>query len=184
MGVIADAAECANITAAEQAEAIIRAYCGWHIAPIQQETITCDQHHTSDTAYLPTMRIVGVHMVRNRTHGNVWREIPLAEIGHSGVTYSRSGVLEWQCGRFCRGLDALEVTLTHGFDPFDVPDVIAVAEAVAGRIENDNGVRSQSVNGASVSYFGSDSGEGRGAGLLASEKAILDKYKLGGEVIV
>ena len=66
---------------------------------------------------------------------------------------------------------------------FDIPDVIAVAQAVAKRIENDNGVRSQSVNGATVSYFGSDGGDGRGAGLLESEKAILDRYKLGGEVL-
>lgn len=183
MGAIADAIQSEAFTSAEMAEKIIRNYCGWHVAPVKQETLVVDQHRNSSMAYLPSMRIVCVHRVANRRSCGTWQEIPLCDLGHSGVTHSKAGMLEWRCGKFCRGLGAVEVCLTHGFDVFDIPDVIAVAQAVAKRIENDNGVRSQSVNGATVSYFGSDGGDGRGAGLLESEKAILDRYKLGGELL-
>lgn len=182
MGAIADAIQSEAFTSAEMAEKIIRSYCGWHVAPVEQQTLTVDQHRTSSMCFLPTMRIVGLHRVTNRRSCGTWQEIPLCDLGHSGVTHSKAGMLEWRCGKFCRGLGAVEACVTHGFDVFDIPDVVAVAQALAKRIENDNGVRSQSVNGASVSYFGSETGEGRGAGLLATEKAILDRYRLNGEV--
>lgn len=76
-------------------------------------------------------------------------------------------------------VSAIEYTVTAGFNPDDVPDLIAVALQVSRRAASAPAgtVRSQSVNGASVSYAFSGSGA-TSIQLLQDEREILDRYRI------
>ena len=76
-------------------------------------------------------------------------------------------------------LSGIEYTVTAGFNPDDVPDLITVALQVSRRAASAPAgtVRSQSVNGASVSYAFSGSGA-TSVQLMQDEREILDRYRV------
>ena len=76
-------------------------------------------------------------------------------------------------------LSGIEYTVTAGFNTEDVPDLIAVALQVSRRAASAPAgtVRSQSVNGASVSYAFSGSGA-TSIQLMQDEREILDRYRI------
>lgn len=147
------------------AEGAIRDYCGWHIAPIREQTFALDGGGKR-RLLLPTMRLREVVSVyadgRNIT---------------SRVRASESGVIE-AGERFPCGLSSVVVLISHGYNPDEVPAVQGVIASAASRFADSLGniVQSQTAGGSTVTFFaGSES-------LLSSEKAKLDPYRLRGQV--
>lgn len=165
----------------QRALATVRGYCGWHVSPCQGETLYCDVMHKSPFVYLPTCRIVGVHSVRF-VHASAWHDVPLRDVSHTGISWSKSGVLEWRAGKFPAGFQAVEVALTHGFTEEEAGDFWAVVDAVKDRIGDLGRIKAQSVNGASVTYFTDSKGAGASIGLFESEKEALNRYRIRGEL--
>lgn len=142
------------------AAAAIRAYCGWHVAPVITETIIRDGNGRS-TLVLPSRKIVNVLSVK----------IDGTDVT-SSVRWSEAGMLEGVC--FPHRFRAVEVTLEHGFKNADA--VIGVMETAAKRFSSDPRIRSQAVDGASVTYFGASAGLSHL--LTGDEKAALEPYRI------
>ena len=145
------------------AQAAVRAYCGWHVCPQLARTITVDSYG-GQTLLLPTKHIVDVS---NVTIGGVDCT--------SDVQWSEAGILRLTTGMFPDGLRDVSVSLTDGYDPADVPQVMALLVTLAKRAQIQPGIASQSVNGASISYSTTAT---PGVALLQSEKDLLAPYRL------
>lgn len=147
------------------AQSAIRRYCGWHVAPSIEETI----HVTSTggtTLLLPSKHITDVSSVTCDEHD-------LTE----QVEWDAGGVMRLHSGRWTDRLRGVKITMTHGYDPEEVPEVIMLMETIARRARTQPGVSSQSVNGASASYF-TAGGAPLSVPLLDIEKQMLDPYRL------
>lgn len=147
------------------AQATIRRYCGWHVAPVVHETlrVTAFGGHT---LLIPSKHIVDIHAV---TCGVV----DLTD----DIDWDEGGILRLDTACWPDKLGGVSIDLTHGYDPLDVPDVIMLMETIARRARSQPGVASQSVNGASVSYY-SAGGAPLSVPLLDIEKQMLDPYRL------
>lgn len=160
---------------AEAAIASIRAYCGWHVAPVIRETLTVTTPSPAQASILlPTRRIREVHAVRARDAGGQAREITdSCEWAPSGVLTRRGH------GPLAPSLRGLEIEMTHGYEWEEVPDLLSVFEAVkerAGRVASP--VRSQSAGIYSVTYATVDGIPVHGASLLSTERDLLAPYRL------
>lgn len=156
----------------QAAEAVVRRYCGWHVAPVVTETLVLDVQHASPLLPLPSLRVEAVHSVEVWT-GKDWIELDAGVYG-----WSRAGMLQLLYGRFSKGLSNVRVTLRHGFDAVEAADVLAIVRNVQARGEMELGaVRQQAVNGASVAYT-STAGGSLSVPLFQDEKATLDAYRL------
>ena len=83
-------------------QAFIRDYCGWHIAPVVEETLILDGSEGS-SLMLPTLHIKDVLSVK---------------VGGTDLSYfewSQSGYLRKR-GSWGRRLRSVEVTLRHGYE--------------------------------------------------------------------
>lgn len=98
------------------AQAAIRAYCGWHVAPSITETIVLDGPG-SDVLMLPSLRVTDVARV---TSGGTEIKDP---------EWSRAGMVR---GSFDDRFGSVEVEFTHGFPADDV--VISVIKLAATRL--------------------------------------------------
>lgn len=153
------------------AQAAIRAYCGWHIAPILTETLYVSARHTSPKIFIPSGHVVDIERLEMlENNKGTWKEV-------AGYGWDETGTLELTGGqRFTKGLRNVRVTLTHGYQPDEVPDVLAIADAIARRAAMSlYGVASQSVNGATVAYQ-TAGGAPLSVPLLNIEKDALAKY--------
>lgn len=159
----------------EAALAAIRAYLGWHLTPVRTETVTVSVRHVSRDLPLPSARIVNIEQVEVWDDwSDTWQTLDPAEYGWDPI-----GLLRAKCRPFMRGLSNVRITMTHGYEPGEVPDVLALAETISRRARtNPGGIASQSVNGASVS-FQTAGGAPLSVGLLQIEKAALDTYRVG-----
>lgn len=95
-----------------QAEALVRAYCGWHIAPSLDETLTLYGNRAS--LYLPSTNVTAVSSVTDS-----------GTVVSTDVYRLRGDRLERTSGWWSRRTP-VTVTLTHGFDtvPADVQQVV------------------------------------------------------------
>lgn len=152
------------------ATALVREYCGWHIAPSATETVEVDGSGSAIQS-LPTMRLTALATVTEAgTAVNV-----------SDLDWSEYGVVEkhtagWWTGRR-RGVTA---EITHGFD--ETPGwLVTLICAVAGRaFLAAPGVVQESAGGESVTYAQSSPGAGGSVLLLPAELAMLDRLALPG----
>lgn len=146
------------------AQAAIRAYCGWHVAPVVTETMVRDGNGRS-LLKLKTERI---------------RELISVRINGRDVTeqvrWSEAGMLEGM--KFPHRFRAVEVELEHGYDLDEVDEVRGVLVKAAQRFETDPRVRSQAVGGASVAYTVGEGGAPLSHLLTSDEWAALDPYRL------
>lgn len=145
------------------AQAAVRAYCGWHVAPQLTRTITVDSYG-GQTLLLPTKHIVDV---TNVTVSGVDCT--------SNVQWSEAGILRLNNGCFPDGLRDVQVSLTDGYDPQEVPQIMTLLVTLAKRAQIQPGIASQSVNGASISYSTAST---PGVALLQSEMDLLSPYRL------
>ncbi|NMW65986.1 hypothetical protein HHJ78_10870 [Mobiluncus mulieris] len=149
-------------------EAAIRAWCGWHVSPQVTETLTVDTA-CGTCAVLPTMRIVDLVRVE-------YRGVEITP----AVSWSESGLIQYPEG-FAEAYRSLKVTLTHGYAPEEVPQIVALIATVGRRAADQKLVASQTVNGASVSYL-TAGGAPLSVPLLQIEKEMLAPYRLPGGI--
>jgi hypothetical protein len=110
-----------------QAEAIVRAYCGWHIAPSRTETVRL-RGDSRASIILPSLHVTDVASV---TIGSVLADPTTYDWGTNGVISMRYRGNDYdpQCHW---GYAAVTVTYTHGY--IDPPaDVSGVVQAMAKR---------------------------------------------------
>lgn len=144
----------------------VRRFCGWHVAPVITETITLDGTGGCDLL-VPSLRVVEVTRALNDDTDVT-----------GDIDTSRAGVLRLQHGRWTPRLGRVSVTIRHGYDLEEVPELAALIIGLAKRGPQAGGiVASQSVNGASVSYATSG-GAPISIPLLNAEKQALAPYWL------
>lgn len=154
-----------EVTSDQIADAIIRNYCGWHIAPVVEETLILDGSGSRRLA-LPSLRVVGVSSL---------------SVNGAAVTdysWSQDGWLTLPHGSFFPAEDrAVVVTLEHGYSY--APELLQVRRGITARtaMSPAGNVVSQRAGSQSVT-FGSVGGEVLGAALLNQEKELLAKYRL------
>jgi hypothetical protein len=120
------------------AHGAVRRFCGWHVAPVIDETITLDGSGGKDIL-LPSLRVVQLLSVLN-DGVNVTAQ----------VDTSRAGILRLTTGCWTSRLGRVTVTLSHGYELDEVPEVAAIIAGVAKRGPNSGRVEaSESANGSS-----------------------------------
>lgn len=157
--------------ATARAEAEVRAYCGWHIAPQREDTLTLDGPG-GPLLVLPSLHVVSVASVaENGTEvdpeGYAWSA--------AGVVRRTSSSLSWSStGGWTDTYRGIVVTLTHGYA--DMPlDVQSVIDRLAARSVDDPSQYSQV---GSVAYATGADGLPASGSLTALDRAVLDRYRL------
>lgn len=147
------------------AQAAVRRYCGWHVCPVAQVK--------------GAMSSPGGRIFRLPATNVLALKVRVAGADNMcAYAWDHTGLLE-----FARpapeGVGAIEYEMTCGYAPEDVPDVQSVVLQAARRAAQApaGSVKSQSVNGASVSYGFSGDGAPM-VSLLASERAVLEPYRV------
>lgn len=164
MAELADTLTATDDDRLDQAEAAVRGYCRWHIAPSRSESVTLQPSH-SPVLMLPSLHVAAV-----------------ASVTEDGVTLDAAsynldgrGWLTRTWGNWSTG--PVVVSMTHGHA--DIPaDVTGVVQAVAQRaIDGTAGAASWSRTdgpfASSANYGSSANGK-----FLPSELGTLDRYKL------
>lgn len=151
--------------AIDQATALVRAYCRWHVSPSLIETITVDSSD-GPALMLPTLHITDVSAV---TQAGVVLD-PTYYTVHAGYLLRADDSGCWS--------GPVTVSLTHGFP--DVPlEVRAIILAVASRAQvSPDGVIRRQVGAVSESYSQTGFNVAGGVSLMQHEKDTLDLYKL------
>lgn len=147
-----------------QAEALVRAYCGWHIAPVRTQTVVVSSFDA--TLVLPTLRLVDVLSVV-ASDG-----IPLDPADYTAhpagfITRSRyPGPSHFGWGH---AWGDLTVTFRHGYDA-PPADVTAVVQSLGSRAKaGTTGLASRTMGPFSESYA---------ADLFGTEREALARYRL------
>jgi hypothetical protein len=149
------------------AQAAVRHYCGWHISPSVTEMLAVDAYG-GRTLTLPSKHVTAIASILVNGNDLV-----------SDVAWSDAGTVVLTSGVWPDLPGSVKVTLTHGWDADEVPDIAAIILAVAKRARTNPGaIASQSVNGASVS-FATSSGVPLGVPLMQAEMDALSPYRLG-----
>lgn len=152
------------------ASAAIRRWCGWHIGPNIEQTVTLDTDG-GDAVGLPSMHVTGLTSLT--VDGTDMTD--LAE-------WSERGLLRLRSGMFPDGLRRVTVTFRHGYAPDEIPDVQAICLNMARRAMSGPGIiGSQSVNGASVTYL-TAGGAPLSIPMLDIERQQLAPYRIGGGI--
>lgn len=148
------------------AEAAVRAYCGWHIAPVRTEDVVVNGSG-GQVLGLPTMLLETVNTITEDG----------ATVAVSDVSWSRVGYLH-RTQPWTSSLRGVTANITHGYD--DVPaEVRAVVLSVAARaVVSPDGVVRQQVGGVSVTFSQNGFNVAGGVALLDHERAALDRYRL------
>lgn len=146
------------------ASAAIRAYCGWHVAPALDCSITLDGE--AGDIWLPT---------------NALASVTSAKVGGEDVTVTGSN----RRGRVrlahkACGLGNVEVGYTAGYDVAACPDLmgVVVQRVMASVAMTTYGVSQETAGGVSISYSGSALSDLGSAFLPDSVKAALSTYRL------
>lgn len=142
-----------------QAQAAIRSYCGWHVAPNITETLTVDGRG-SRHLWLPSLHVTDLTSVTDEGTALTTDEFD----------WSVSGYLERRSGYWSDRPRQVVAVLDHGYE--DVPaDLVSVAVAMAARTASSPaGVKKQSTGPFSI--------ENETGRFLDEERTILDRYKL------
>lgn len=152
--------------AAVAAEQVIRAYCGWHVAPVLSEELVLDGNG-GRRLLLPSRRVVDIESVT----------VEGETLDASEYQWSESGWITRSRGVWPHRERAVAVKLQHGFDQVD--DVAGVARSIQSRAEMSpaGNVISQRAGTQAVS-FASSGGAVASLPLMEQEKALLAPYKL------
>lgn len=148
------------------AQNTIRRYCGWHVAPNVYDTLTLDAHG-GRSIMLPTQHVMSID--------SVYLDDTIDLTGE--LDWSESGYLRLRSKTFPDRPRCITVTLYHGYEPDEVPEVIMLMRSLARRARTQPLVSSQSVNGASASYL-TAGGAPLSIPLLDIEKRMLDPYRI------
>ena len=153
----------------EAAEAAVRSYCGWHIAPVVTEDLVLDGSGTS-TLFLKTLRLKDVTAA----------EVSGTVLDVAGLEWSEAGYLR-TAGAWPDRLRSVRVTAVHGFE--SAPDVAAIVRAIAARASaSPMGVVREQAGAVSIGFSLTAPGVSGGVVLMEHERRMLDKYRLPGRV--
>lgn len=149
----------------DAADAAIRRWCGWHIAPVLTQTFTVDGPGTN-VLMLPTGRLVDLTALSeiHRTDTVTLSVTPVTgdvDWSHNGYVYRSGG------HRFTNRLRGVQVTISHGYD--DVTDLALIVSELAARAQP-AGVKSKARGDRSVTFFE--------PGLMQYEKDQLRLFRL------
>jgi len=158
----------------DQATALVRRYCGWHVTPSLSETVILDGSGNG-IQLLPTMHLSAVTSV---TYDGVlltdedysWSPVGVIEYAPSGPYFSTAV-------RWATGLGKVVVVMTHGFD--EAPDLAGVIMAIASRAQaSPNGVTRSQMGPFSESFSQTGANIAGGVSMVKHEEGILDRYRL------
>lgn len=164
--------------ALSRAEAAVRSYCGWHVAPSTTETLVLDGPGAS-VLLLPSLHVTDVESIEER---GTLVDPASYEWSESGAVRRVSGGLleswgSWRGPRWTRAYRGLAVRLTHGYAEMPL-DVLAIIERLADRaIASSEGAGTLSAVGA-VSFATGSDGLPIGGSLTETELGVLARYKL------
>lgn len=148
------------------AEAAVRAYCGWHIAPQRTEDVVVNGNG-STVLPLPTMHLADVHTITEAGQPVVL----------DAVQWSTAGYL-FRTAPWTAALRGVTVNITHGYDEVP-PEVQAVVLSVAARAAaSPEGMVRQQVGSVSLSFAQSSANVSGGVAVFDHEQAVLDRYRL------
>lgn len=152
--------------AIDAASSAIRAFCGWHVAPV----LPC--RHVTDgergDIWLPC---AGLRSVESVTFGDAEQVV---------VGFNRLGRVRTKGAQPLGGLGDVSVSYTAGYDLADTPDLAqVVAQRVVAQVAmGAYGVASETAGGVSVSYSGTALSDAGGAFIPESARAALAPYRL------
>lgn len=150
------------------ASAVVRSYCGWHIAPERADDVVVLDGKGALVVALPSLHVASVSQVINDG-----QTVTDYDWSAAGMLYRRAG---WSL-RF----GGIRVTYTHGHKTTP-PDVMAVVAAMAARaIASPAGVVREQTGPFSVTYTQTAPNQAGGVGLLNTERFILDRYRIAGQ---
>lgn len=140
----------------------VRAEAGWHIAPTWSDVVLVDSDGGS-LLTLPTLKLVSIESVMDVSDPDRSRPITDWRKTKSGMLYRRAGWPE--------GFEAVEVTMTHGYEvcPRDLRSVIAERAQFAAVNAT---VGQESAGSVSISYRNEHS-----QGVMPSDRRIR-RYRL------
>lgn len=146
------------------ASAAIRAFCGWHVAPVLDCSITLDGE--AGDIWLPT---------------NALASVTSATVGGEDVTVTgsnRRGRVRLE-HKTC-GLGNVAIDYVAGYDVAACPDLmgVVVQRVMASVAMTTYGVSQETAGGVSISYSGSALSDLGSAFLPDSVKAALSTYRL------
>lgn len=151
-------------TVIDQATALVRAYCGWHVSPVVTETITVGSDG-GRVLMLPSLHVTDITSVT--VDGVAQTDYSWSEAGYVTGCY-------WPTGP-----RSVAVSLTHGFA--DAPDVASIILAVASRAQaSPDGVVRVQAGQVSRTFSQTAFNVAGGVSLVAHEKAVLDLYRIPG----
>ena len=150
----------------DQANAVVRGYCGWHVAPVVTQTVTLVGSRNPLLA-LPSLNVTAVSSVT----------VDGVAVDVDAYTWSAIGVLRrvdcWWNGfaSTTGGQSAVEVTFTHGYD--SVPDLARVILALANRMQDNPKSATRVQAGPFAEQYGA-----AGSGFTLDELAVLRRYRI------
>lgn len=149
-----------------QAEALVRSYCGWHIAPSREETVVLHSWGGSFVA-LPSLYVTEVASVVEEG-----TELAL-DVDYAWLTPSSS------LARYPWRWDSdVTVTFTHGYSAVPA-EVTAIVQAIAQRaVDNPSSVLREQSGPFAVTYSQTGMNQTVVLSLLDAEKNILSRYRI------
>lgn len=165
----AELATTLTVTEAErllQAEALVRSYCGWHIAPSRADAVETLRGYGGQPLLLRSLHVTAVTSV---VDGGTTLALTDDYVWNANGVIMRVGY--W-------GTGDVVVTYTHGYDE-PPADVTAIVQSVAQRAVNNPGslVRKQ-VGPFGDTYSQTGFNQSLPIALLDAEKEILDHYRI------
>lgn len=164
----------------DQALGAVRAYCRWHVAPMHTETLVLDGPGAA-SLILPTKMVQDIGAVKEEGEPVAVRYSQSGVVHKSNDGYSHrvsarqlygvNSATDW----WGSGLGSIEVTLSHGYDPDEVDDLLGIVAAVEARVRMDpsGSITSQRMGTQSVSTT-----TGGASALFRSERDALQKYRI------
>lgn len=149
------------------AEAAVRSYCGWHVAPVIIEDVVLDGSGTA-SLFVKSLRLVNV----------LAASVDGVALDVSSLEWSAAGFLRAP-GKFPDKLRSVRLTIEHGFN--DVPDVVATVRSIAARATaSPTGVVREQAGAVSLSMSLTAPGVSGGVVLMDHERRMLDRYRIPG----
>jgi hypothetical protein len=167
--------------AVDSASAMIRAYCGWHVAPTVSETLLVDGPG-GHVVTLPTMHVENVMAVTVVNPSAA--ATPYAALTSIDFEWSPLGELRRWPDVWTSLYRGLTVSLEHGYPTGSAAWAIAhsIVLSVASRaiLSPASGVVREQTLVSSITYGQSSAGLSGGSGLAGSEMDALAPFKLRG----
>lgn len=149
------------------AEAMVRAYCGWHIAPHRigvQVTVNGSGTHVLP---LPSLHLTEVTSVTEDG----------SAVAVADMQWSQAGYV-WRSQPWTTRLRGISAVISHGYDSVPL-EVRAVVLGVAARVAaSPEGIVRQQVGQVSLTFTQAAFNAAANITLLNHERAVLDRYRL------